>query len=241
MVFVNQRWPRDICPQSCVFGRTRNDFRQESARTRKATVIRQGRPLYRAECTWALPRTQRLAKLRYWLEQLDGYNGSVQIWDFANPFPFGLELATGPTGLGVTRTLWTNTGATSYWTFNGEISHWAVGATVTTTANAALGATTLALQGLQANRQAVVQGQYVQVGRRIYLAATNVTSSPTGTATITLDSPLLAAAPIGTVVRLAEAACEMQLINQNIDSTSRAGDGLTVVSASFIESVEDVP
>lgn len=241
MAIINQRWPRDLCPETCVFGRERFDIRQVSPRTQKATIIRPGaRPLYTAECTWRLPNTRKLAKLRYWLEQLDGFSGSVQIWDFANPYPFGIELATGPSGLGEIRTSWTYLGNDSLWTLGGLPTHWTIAAPVTLAASAAAGATTLSLTGLEASKVATIQGQYIQVGRRIYLAASDVNSSVSGTATVTLQSPLLAAASSGATVRLAEAACEMQLVDQNISGRATAGNGETVVTAKFVESVEDV-
>lgn len=241
MAIINQRWPRDLCPESCVFGRQRNDVRQISPRSQKPTIIRQGgRPLYSAECTWRLPNTKRLAKLRYWLEQLDGFNGSVQLWDFGNPYPYGLELATGPSGLGEIRTSWTYLGNDSLWTLGGIPTHWTIAAPVTLASSASLGATSLSLTGLDASKVTTIQGQYVQVGRRLYLAASDVDSSGAGTATISLQSPLLAAASSGATVRLAEAACEMQLAEQSIDARTAASDGLTIVTAKFIESVEDV-
>lgn len=240
MAIINQRWPRDLCPETCTFGRSRNDIRQVSVRTRKATTIRQGRPLWRAECSWSLPNTNKLAKLRYWLEQLDGFAGSVQLWDFASPYPFGLLLATGPDGFNETRVQWTNLATDYYWTNASLPLHWVYNAPVTLSANAAQGATSISLTGLQANKITCVQGQYVQVGQRIYIAASDVTSSGAGTATIPLQYGLLAAATSGETVRLVEAACEMQLADQNIDHRSRAGEGLTVVSASFLETVENL-
>jgi len=240
MAIINQRWPRDLCPESCVFGRTRNDVRQISVRTRKSTVIKQGRPLWRAECTWSLPNTKRLAKLRYWLEQLDGFSGSVHIWDFGNPYPFGLELAVDSAGYGEVRTTWTNASVASFWTAGSVPSHWTIAANVTTTSALSAGATSIPITGLDASKVATVQGQYVQIGRRLYLAASDVNSNGSGNATIQLQSPLLTSPGAGALVRLAEAACEMQLADQNIDTRTRAGDGLTVVSATFIESVEDV-
>jgi hypothetical protein len=103
---------------------------------------------------------------------------------------------------------------------------------------AAVGATSIALKGLAASQPAAVQGQPLQIGRRLYLAGADVTADGSGNATITLTTPLLAAAAVDDVARLAEAACEMRLAEQQWSEEASAG-GLVNVSASFIETVTD--
>lgn len=236
MAIINQRWPRELAPESCAFGRSRNDVIQTSPRTRQEHIIAQGRPLWSAECSWALPNADKLARLRYWLEALEGFRGSAQIWDFASPYPFGLELVT--SGTEPSRIFWTYLDNRAPWSWSGLPSHWQLDATVPASA-AAAGATSINLTGLAANTLAAVQGQYIQIGRRLYLVAATVSTDGTGAATITLAQPLLAAVSGGDPVRLVEAACEMRLASQEWDSRSRAGDGLTVVSAKFIETSQD--
>lgn len=235
MALINQRWPEDLCPVSCSFGATRNDVQQRSPRTRQPSVIRQGRKLWTAELTWRLPRTDKLAKLRYLLEALEGFAGSVQLWDFSNPYPEGMLLAEPTAGR---RMLWTAAGSSSYWAWAGLPSHWAYGATVQVGASASIGATSVSLSGLAPSRPAAVQGQYVQVGRRLYIAADSAASDASGNATIPLLSPLLSPAVAGDVARLVAAGCEMQLADQNTNSSSSAGD-IVSMSARFIETVED--
>lgn len=237
MAIVNQRWPRDLCPQTCVFQRPRNDIRQESPRTRDSTVIRQGRPLWGARISWVLPNTERLAKLRYYLEALDGFGGSVQIWDFNSFRPEGLTLPTADAE--TARVLWVHLGTRVPWSYAGLPSHWALDGTFTVAADAAAGATSVSFTGLQPDSLAVVQGQYVQIGRRLYLAAETASTDGSGNVTIQLVRPLVSAAPTGTVARFAEAACEMELIDQNFDQSSRAGEGMVTVSAAFLETVKD--
>lgn len=238
MAIINQRWPRDIRPEICSFGRTRNDIRQTSPRTRQASVIKLGRPLWSAECSWSLGNTEKLAKLRYWLEALEGYNGSAQIWDFASPFPWGLNLAT--SGVETTRWFWSYLSTRSPFTYAGLPAYWEADSMLTLPGAHAAGATSINLTGLSAGGLVCVQGQYVQIGRRLYLCADTVTANGSGAATVPIVPGLAVAAAAGTEVRFAEAACEMQLAEQNFDSRSRAGEGLTVVSAKFIESVTDV-
>lgn len=237
MTIINQRWPRDIAPESCRFGRSRNDVIQLSPRTRQEHVIAQGRPLWSADCSWALPNTEKLAKLRYWLEALEGFRGSAQLWDFASPYPYGLELVT--TGSEPSRIFWTYLGNRAPWNWGGLPSHWQLDATISVAANAAIGATSVQFSGLAASTIAAVQGQYIQIGRRLYLVAATAMTDGTGAVTIALAQPLLAAVTIGDPARLIEAACEMRLASQDWDSSARAGDGLIVVSAKFIETVQD--
>lgn len=213
MTTYTQRWPSDISPNTCKFTRSRNDIDQSSPRTRQESFIAMGRPLWQAELTWLLPNTASLAKLMYFLEALSGFKGSVCIWDFAKPYPLGV-VSTLPT-------------------------HWALGSTVTLAAAVALNATSVQLSGLQASVTAVVQGQNIQVGHRIYQAKTTVVATSGGLATIYLATPMLEAVPAGDPVRLAQAATEMRLLNQNFDESSQAGQGLIVVSATFLETVAD--
>lgn len=210
MAILNQRWPTDLQPASCKFSRIRNDQMQISPVSRQAKMLRMGRPLWQAECTWVLRSHRELAKLRWWLEGLDGYAGSVQIWDFKSPRPL----------------------------YENAPTHWADGATVTLAANAALGATSLQLSGLEASKIAVVQGQYVQVGNRLYLANADVTADGAGLATISINPGLLAAATAGAAIRLSQAACEMRLEEQNWPQDGAYGTTVTV-SARFVETADD--
>lgn len=235
---INTRWPRDINPKSVVFGRSRNDQMQESPRTRETKLIVMGRPLWSAQCTWEFPNSDKLAKLRWYLDGLQGFRGSVQMWDFGQPYPYGIQL--GQTSQPNYQAIyWTYLGTNAYWSAAGFPSHWVLGATVSLSASAALGATSISLTGLDASKIVCVQGQYVQVGRRIYIADATVTADGAGAATITLQTGLLAAASSGDPARLVEAACEMRMIDQNWDQSSQAANGMTTIRASFLETVAD--
>jgi hypothetical protein len=236
MTILNTRWPRVLAPETCVFGRSRNDIAQESPRSRQRNYIRQGRPLWSAECTWSAPNTDRIAQLRWWLDGLEGYSGSVQIWDFASWRPDGLPLAT--TSGESPRIFWTHLGNRAPFNWAGMPSHWQLDVTVPASA-ASAGATSIVVTGLAANALAAIQGQYVQIGRRLYLVDQGATANGAGSATIQLSTPLLAAIAGGTLVRFAEAACEMELVSQSWSSSARAGDGFMSVSASFRETVMD--
>lgn len=238
MTLINARWPRTLCPETCKFARVRNDVLQTAPASLQTTVIRRGRPLWGAELSWSLANTERLAQLRYWLESLDGYSGSVQIWDFTSPWPYGLTLAT-TADIEYKRLLWVNGAVRPPWTWAGLPYQWTLDSTITVSANVAAGATSVSFSGLTPSTIAAVQGQYIQIGRRLYIVAQGATSDGSGNVTITLTSPLLAAATAGDTARLVEAACEMRLANQNFDAQSRAGDGLVIVTASFLETVTD--
>lgn len=237
MAIINQRWPRGIAPTTQKFSRSRNDIIQESARTRVTTTIVQGRPLWAAECTWTMPNTDKLAKLRYWLEALQGYQGSVQLWDFFAPYPWMLNLGVN-SGLG-TSIFWANGSNPSAWNWAGFPSCWQLDSTVTVASNAAANATSVSVSGCDPSKIVCVQGQFVQVGRRLYIAANSVTADVSGNATITLLTGLISAATAGDTVRLVEAACEMRMLDQNWDQSAQAGQGMATVSAKFIETVQD--
>lgn len=175
--------------------------------------------------------------MRYWLECLDGHAGSVQIWNFASPYPFGLDLATSDAEM--QRIFWTHLGTRSPWTWAGLPSHWALGSTVALGADATAGDTSISVTGLDASKIAVVQGQYVQVGRRLYIATATTSSDASGDATITITPGLLADASTGAEVRLVEAACEMFLLDKEIEESAAAGGGFSQVSATFRETVAD--
>lgn len=227
MPIINQRWPRDICPNSCTFGRTRNDFVQTSPRTRQRHVIRTGgRPLWSAQCTWQLPQGVKLGKLRYWLEELDGFVGSVQLWDFAAPRVTGSALFNWVPDL--------------TWYVGAIPAFWSLDTFLTLGSSLTAGETSIPLTGLIPSQLVCVQGQYIQIGRRLYLCASTVVADGGGNATVVIVGGLVDAVSAGAEIRFAEAACEMQLVEPTFEQSSKFGDGLTTISATFIESVTDV-
>jgi hypothetical protein len=202
MALINATWPITLLPESCRFGRSRNAALQQSPRTLKEYVIQNGRPRWGASLEWRLQRSQ-IPELQWYLDGLDGYAGSVALWDFT------VSRLPGTSG-------------------NGTLS-----------AIAAIGATSIAVTGLTPSAPVTAIGDYVQVGRRLYLADSAVTATGGGTATVTLTTPLLVAAAIGAGVTLVNPACEMRLVSQDWSRAFRAGDGLHSVSADFIETVVD--
>jgi hypothetical protein len=204
-----------------------------SPRTRHTQIIQKGRPLWQAQLTWTLPNTDKLADLRYYLEALDGYAGNVQIWDFASPYPYGaLSAANGPA-----RIYWFNETTQETWVSGASPYFWKNGTPAPLAAAVAVGAMTITFSGLPATALLCVRGQYIQIGKRLYLSAGRVTVASNGTATVPLVYPIIEAAAVGAGVSFVNAACEMRLENQNWQSAGRAGDGLVTVSASFIETV----
>lgn len=205
MAITNQRWPTDLAPETCTFTRTRNDARQVSPISRQATVLRFGRPLWQAELTWTVGNDARGEKLRYWLEGLDGFVGTVQLWDF-NSFAIG----------GI------------------------VMGTTTLSANAAVNATSVSVQSSVNSARLAYAGGYVQIGRRLYTCANDVVTGSTGAATFDIQQKLVVAANSGDALRFQQAACEMQLVDQNWAVSGNATSGLKSVRASFLETVTDV-
>lgn len=237
MTIINERWPQDLPPVSCAFGRSRNDQLQTSPRTRETTLIVQGRPLWQAELTWRLPNNNRLAKLRRYLDGLKGFQGSVQIWNFGSAFPYYIDEATASSPTAVSLD-WTHSAQTLDWTYQTAPLHWRYDATVEGGAGA-VGSTSIDVRNLEALKPVTIPGQYIQIGRRLYVADTEVTSDASGNATIELTTPLIEDISDGETVRLVEAACEMRLATQNFTESANSQDGFRTVSAPFIETVKD--
>lgn len=238
MAIINQRWPTDICPQSCVFAPSRNDVQLRNPYTRAPVNIQRGRRLWTAKLEWQVPNTSKLAKLRYWLEALDGYAGSVQLWDFGSPWPVGVTLGASAS---LAQSQWVS-GALArsvFRTSGGVASQWVAGNSVTVTTAAAIGATSIIVGGFTPNTTACIQGQYVQIGRRLYVASADVLANGSGVATLTILKGLISAASVGTAVYVQQAACEMQLDSQDWSGATTAGEGMSRISASFIETVTD--
>lgn len=238
-LLINERWPSLLAPETCSFRRMRFDVRQESPATQQSKVIRRSRPLWAADVSWNYNNDNKLALLRYYLESLDGHRGSVQIWNFASPYPFGIDLGS-VTGVGgISGIQWTYLSQQSSWTWSGLPSHWVLGATASIYAASTLGLDEIYVNGLDANKTAALIGQYVQVGRRLYICRETATASGAGAATIKLTSGLLAATVISDTVRLVQAGCEMELIDQTWDESATAGQGFVRVSAKFRETRDD--
>lgn len=238
MTLVNARWPDRLTPSQCTWGRARNDVVFSNPYSHAVTgVVVRGRPLWTARLTWRLPPSSRLAELRYWLDALDGVRGSVQLWDFAHPYPAALHTYSASDNNA--RSLWTDGTGGQWWDWDGMPAHWSLGSTASVLTGAPAGAYTLPVSGLEPGRIAAVVGQYVQAGRRLYLAADGVTADAEGRAVIPLSSPLISTAAGGEVVRLAAAGCEMQLASQSWSADTSAGSGETTIAAEFIETVTD--
>lgn len=112
--------------------------------------------------------------------------------------------------------------------------------TVTAQSLAAVGATSVATTGWTPSTAVMAAGDYVQLGRRLYLAASAVTSNGSGVATIALDRPLLEAVAAGAEVNYRLPACEMRMIDDAWTGARDAEDGLMSVRATFLETVENV-
>lgn len=84
MPIINQKWPNTLLPVTCDFGRDRNHFEMITPRSLSPKIIVQQRPLWTCKLTWRLPLSS-LPEFRYWMDGLEGQQGSVQLWDFTQP------------------------------------------------------------------------------------------------------------------------------------------------------------
>lgn len=226
MTLINHRWPSDLAPSRCQWGRTRNDMLGVSPRSRQEHVIKQSRPLWTCSLSWDLTRGVDEARLRYLLEGLEGYAGSVQLWDWG-----ALGNAAAPAGL-----MWTNLGVDYAWTHYGIISQWQGAATYL--ANGTAGNVAVLISGLTPSVPAILQGGYLQIDRRLYIADNAYSANGAGVATIGITTPLLKTY-INATSRLVEAGCEMRMVKQDWQAARSAGASLSSVTAEFVETVED--
>ena len=92
------RWPSNLHPTSCAFGRTRNPAAQTGAGVPfHYAPERQGsRPLWFAECTFELP-SDKLRQFRATLETMDGQRAPYVMGDWANIYP-AMHTAIKPVG-----------------------------------------------------------------------------------------------------------------------------------------------
>jgi hypothetical protein len=198
----------------------------------------QGRPLWTADLSWVLPYNERLAQLEYWLEALEGFRGSVQLWDFEHPYPTGLTITGSFSDTGRTAN-WSGTGGATVFGFAGRRSRWRYAPVLTISSGVAINLKTVPVTGCQANKIAAFQGQHVQIGRRIYVVESTVKADGSGAAALTLLTGLLSAASSGDSVRVVEAACEMHLVDQEWSKSGQAGQAFRSVRARFRETVTD--
>ena len=241
MVLVAYRWPHDLCPSECRFARSRNDELQISPRSRQETVIARGRPLWSADLVWSAPDARTLERLRWLIEGLAGYRGSVLLWDFNRIIPSG-PLKVGPEGIsGAPVQPWDD--GTPFLEPNGDVTYFEVDQNPTLAADASIGATTIGLTGLWSDGSEATYfaraGSYVQFGRRLYLLAEDLYADAAGAATLRLVTGLIATAPAGTEAIFYRAACEMHLVEQSWEASRRAGEAFSSVALKFLETVTD--
>lgn len=225
MTLINYRLPAALAPTRCAWGRSRSDMLSASPRSRVETLVQQGRPLWQASMTWQSITGVREAQLRYILDGLEGYRGSIQLWDAS---ALGNSAAAA--------NYWSNAGINYAWTWYGLSTFWQTADTYT--ANGTAGAYTVTISGLTPNAPVVIQGGYVQVGRRLYLADNGYTADAGGVCVVGLTTPLLATVVAGTA-RLTSAGVEMRLVKQDWSSSRDAQGQSSTVSCDFLETAVD--
>ena len=105
-------------------------------------------------------------------------------------------------------------------------------------AAASVGATSISTSGWPVSTTGVViAGQYLEVAELLYLVAATANSDGSGQATITLTTPLLAAASIGALAVLIRPGCQMRIDSQDWSGARTADGALWSVNGSFVEKV----
>jgi hypothetical protein len=233
-LLIAERWPDALCPTACLFGRSRNDIEQVSSRSRFKTIVAQGRPLWTCELTFAKGSGVDLSELRWYIEGLQGKRGTVMLWDWNVDFPTGTGSIGGTSA--VIPLHWSNGASTFTWSGS---KTWTAPGSFSVYQYSAVGTFNIYVKGLLPNQRVLARGDYIQVGKRLYLVDDDAISTPSGHATVTLMTPLISQANSGSEIRLYRAACEMSLANQEWGIRGQGGNPYREVTLSFIETVED--
>ena len=77
-------WPESIQPESCTFGRSRNDAAQESPVTRVRQIHRRGRPVWTASINWKV-QPRQVSEARFQIESAYKELASTLLRDYGAP------------------------------------------------------------------------------------------------------------------------------------------------------------
>lgn len=238
MAFVlPKRWPADLRPFSCEFGRSYNDEVHVSPRSRYETVVVRGRPLWTCQMSFQRIHYVDQHHLRQLLEGL-GRQNAIEVWDFTVEAPQGSGLATDG-AVDEILSPWEHLGSGVLWDDGADGMHWVAGANAMATAEAAAGTLSVAVSGLNTSSLILASGDYVQVGRRLYLCAENLFSDEFGAGTLILQTPLIETAPIGETVRLYRAGCEMRVASAEWVQSRSADDPFISVQVDLVETARN--
>jgi hypothetical protein len=238
MTIIAERWPIELCPSRCTFGRSRNDKLQLSPRTERETIIVQGRAKWQCKLTWDHHQHVNLPELRRFLDGLDGHRGSVILWDFEFPYSL-IEAAKTATPVIApdTRLYWSNGGSTFSWS-NGTGTNIFTYALTPTLIPA--GSTLVPLMSMPPSATLLKRGEYIQFGRRLYLLKSDLVADSEGFGSAEISTALITDADESTEVRVTRAGCEFRLARQSWESEREAGNPFGKFSAEFVETEYDV-
>jgi hypothetical protein len=236
---VAERWPLGLEPDSCKFGRSFNNTRQQSPRNRIESTIVRGRPLWK--CTISFKRNSRTdAKLvDFWLEGLFGGLGSVMLWDFKRPFPTNIGLAKAAETGGIT----IDPISPIRWAAGASLFKWVDGGGVVYYWDSGLGTkgqkTVLLKFPASAVGQAILQrGDRIQLKRRLYVIADDVDIT-LGDTEVNLTTPILDSLTALDEVRIVRASAEFQLATQDLQQARSYNQGFETISVDFTETSRD--
>jgi hypothetical protein len=228
-------------PRSATFGRDRNDDILVSSRSRTETIIVKGRPLWTCELTWDRIEWRDASVIRQVVEALRGSRNAIQIRDFTRDTPLGTALALGGRKTSKTAVPWVKSTAPVPFSYAGNNNiPWVAAATPPKVSiAAAAGAYSVTMSGWQESAYVGRNSDYIQIDNRLYMLAGDMITNAAGVGTATLMTPLIKAAPVGTVCVIEEASCEMRLVDPKQSWSRSAGEAFTSFSLNFIETVRD--
>jgi hypothetical protein len=232
------RLPDDLLPFDCEFGRDRNDQLNLSPRSRTESVIRRDRPKWKATLSWSLV-PEKAKQLQYYIDTMEGFRGSMMIWDYKRPFPedraSALAAELGGISYSPVQFLFWSTGSIFYTWLSGPAPFfWTIPAVIGSRQ------VVIIFPPSAYNATILKKGDYIQLKRRLYIVAADVVVYPTTAGTpVFLTTPTLDTLVSTDEVRIRKAACEMRLIEGSWSMTRNANQGYETCKASFMETSQN--
>lgn len=235
---VPRRWPATICPNFCEFGRSRfHTLQNQNASGYETTVNIEARPLWGCRLSWERIEDVDAQRLQGLLDQLSECRVAIQIWDFTARGRRGSGSVVSGSNTKYRPVLWQRGSTQRGWQYFGKSIPWSGNGAARARA-AVAGSLSVEVYGLASSSRIALSGDYIQIGRRLYLLTQDLVSNSGGVAMAYLDWPLLSDVATADPVLLDQAACEMIMQGEWTGSRS-SGDSFTEFSAEFIETQTD--
>ena len=232
---MTARWPTNLYPSSCMFGRSRNPAVQTSAASGHAYEWPRGQPLWTAQCTFEITPAI-YGEFVDTIETADGMRVPWLVHDFANPWPCldsNIQRATGYVWAGTSAPFkWIRT-ATRYNWIRRAIDYSALSPAVVF--NTAAGSYSIIISGFTAYKMTLVRGDLIEIDERLYMLQRSIVSDASGRATLILSTPLLALATAASVVKIVKPACVMRVDSHTWSSQRPWNDPMSSATLKFVE------